>query len=106
MELLQSEKSVEQCIDKACQWRKVSEPKELSYYQAYYVQIQNHKYPGCKVIRDEDRYFLHCETLSLTDSKHEERMNQILLSLDSISRDYIYPKSIDLIYLSHCTQDV
>ena len=106
MELLPSECAVEKQLETACQWRSAESDIPISYYQAVYVRIQNHIYPGCRVCNKDNQYFLQIETLSLSESAHEERVKKIMTSLNVLDRDYFYPKSIDVLYMDHYSQDV
>ena len=106
MSLIESEKLVEKLLGETCVWRSIQEDLELSDYQYLYIKVMNHLFSGCNAYSKDNRYFLHFDSLSLSDQLHQNKIEHIQQIINSLQKDYLYPHSIDLLYLNHFSSDV
>lgn len=106
MRLLPNEILTEDRINQACCRFQDDSDLEIEYYQYLYVKIMKHVFEGCKVYTKGDHYYLHMDFFSLSDELAAEKKKSIQMIMNELEKDYLYPKSIDLVYLSHFSEEV
>ena len=106
MRLLPNEILTEERINQACCRFQDDSDLEIEYYQYLYVKIMKHVFEGCKVYTKGDHCYLHMDFFSLSDELAAEKKKSIQMTMNELEKDYLYPKSIDLVYLSHFSEEV
>lgn len=106
MGLLPNEILTENRINQACCRFQDDSDMEIEYYQYLYAKTMKHLFEGCNVYTKEDHYYLHLDFFSLSEELATEKKKSIQMTINELEKDYLYPKSIDLVYLSHFTEEV